>query len=135
MVSQQQSAARVGRAAEYLFMAWLLLRHENVWVSKMPDASSVDLLLQRNGKKRVLRLQIKMTYTSKIGKRLVNLAKSDGSKYTPDEIDFLVAIDTEHAVFWILPVSLASKFGRITLDGRYSGYAYDWHDKHAVLGA
>lgn len=130
--SQQQSAARLGRAGELLVGAWFLLRHD-VWVSIMPDASSVDMLVQRRTSDRILRMQIKATYARK-GRTMVNLAKTNGDKYTAEEIDYVVAVDVEQRVFWVLPVSLAGKFTRLTLDERYVGYRYGWFDRHVIIG-
>ena len=131
--SQQQGAARLGRAAECLVASWLLLRHD-VWVSIMPDASSVDMLVTRRAMpERILRLQVKATY-DRGGRKLVNLSKTSGLKYTAEEVDFIVAVDVEARIFWVLPVALTSKFTRLTLGERFSGYAYDWHDRHAVIG-
>lgn len=130
--SQQQNAARIGRSAEKLVAAWLLLRHD-VWVSEMADASSLDMLVQKgNDAQRLVRLQIKATFLRK-GKTAVDLRKSSGAKYTVAEVDFVVAVDLERAVFWVLPIALAGKFTGIQLDKRYSGYAYDWYDQHPVF--
>lgn len=136
--SQQKSAARVGRAAELLFASWVLYRH-NTWVSIMPDASSVDMLVLRQHKPdqdrpREIAVQIKTVYQRR-GKTVVNLRKSDGSRYTDKEVDFVAAVDMERAIFWLLPIALACKYTGLQLDKRFSGYAYDWFDSHPVLGS
>jgi len=132
--SQQSAAARIGRAAECLVAAWFLLRHP-VWVSIMPDASSIDMLvMQQADNTRTIRVQVKAAYISKRSNKLVvNLTKSDGSKYTSADVDFVLAVDVERQMFWVLPIVLASKFGRVNLNNRFSGYQHDWFDSNPLF--
>jgi hypothetical protein len=123
--TQQQNAPRIGRAAEFLALAWLLRNHD-VWATQMPDSSSVDLLVQLTVNTReAIRIQVKSTFQID-GHRTVNLKKTDGSRYTRDDVDYVIAVDQEHLLFWVLPVHLTSQVGRLRLGGKYSGYAHDW---------
>lgn len=141
LTKQQHDATRRGRSAEYLAAAWLLRNHD-VWVSVMPDAASTDLMiqLQSNPRKR-LSVQVKRVFdralTLKSGRRTsyrtVNLSRSDGSKYTPELADYVLAVDEDNLMFWLLPVR-AGMPGRIRLTKTYSGYAFGWSDAAPALG-
>jgi len=134
MASQQQSAGRIGRVAEHIVAAWILRNHD-AWVSIMPDAASVDLLVQvRANPMRVLRVQVKAVYTTAAGFRTVNLTKSDGSRYTESDIDFIVACDPDTLTNWVFPVSFARRFGRLRLRKLWSGYAYGWSEESPMFG-
>ena len=101
----------------------------------MPDASSIDMLvMQQADNTRTIRVQVKAAYISKRSNKLVvNLTKSDGSKYTSADVDFVLAVDVERQMFWVLPIVLASKFGRVNLNNRFSGYQHDWFDSNPLF--
>jgi hypothetical protein len=132
-LSQQQMAARMGRAAEYAAMAWLL-RNNDVWVSDMPDAASTDLMVvPRRNPRRRLSVQVKMAYRKRGTKKLcVNLSKADGGRYNADEVDFVLAVDMAALHFWVLPVGMLAGQSRIVLGDKYVGCGYTW-DQAVIL--
>jgi hypothetical protein len=130
--SQQQNAARIGRSSEHLVIAWLL-RNTDTWVTQMPDSSGIDLLVQRTvNTARTYRLQVKTVFFAG-GYRAVNLCRTDGSKYTERELDWIVAVDLDSQTFWMLPTHLTQKFGRLRLTAKYSGYAHRWDDAPGIF--
>jgi len=134
---QQELAPRLGRAAEHVVAAWLL-RNNDVWVSAMPDAASVDLVVvPRARPDKRYSIQVKMVFDakSKAGQhRTVNVSKASGIRYNPSEVDFLVAVDIESLTFWMIPVRALKNLGRVRLGKKYSGYALGWHDTCPVFG-
>ncbi len=125
--SQQRRAARMGRAAQYAAMAWLL-RNNDVWVSDLPDASPIDLVVvPRANPRRRLSVQVKMAYRKAGAKRLtVNLTRADGSRYDGSEVDLVVAVDLSGMNFWVLPVGLLNGQGRIVLGDKYVPCGFTW---------
>ncbi len=132
-LTQQQIAPRLGRAAEHLALAWILRNHD-VWATQMADASGIDLLVQRTvDTSRTLRIQVKAVFKI-AGRRVVNLKKTNGSRYTPKDVDWVLAVDLESRTFWLLPTHLTSDLGRLSLGRKYSGYAHGWDDAAVEFG-
>ena len=132
-LTQQQSAPRIGRAAEFAVMAWLLRNHD-VWATQMADASGVDLLVQLTvDTSRTIRVQVKTVFQIE-GKRVVNLKKTNGSRYQAKDVDYVVAVDLAALVFWVLPTRLTQGVGRLRLGAKYIGYAHEWESAATEFG-
>jgi len=132
--SQQHRAARTGRAAEMYAAAWLLRNHD-VWVAFMPDAASSDMIVTRAFDDRKFVIQVKAAYPlAKGGHRTVNLTRTNGTRYAERSLDWVLAVDLTSRMIWLLPSHLTSKFKRLRLTEKYSGYAFDWNDKAPVFG-
>lgn len=131
---QQQLAPRLGRSAEHLAAAWLL-RNNDVWVCNMPDAASVDMVVvPRDRPSKRYSVQVKAVFDAGGTHRTVNVAKSSGVRYDRDEVDFVLAVDLEAVMFWLIPVSALGTAGRVRLGKKYSGYLLGWHDPCPVFG-
>lgn len=130
---QQHTAARTGRAAEFLALAWILRNHD-VWATQMPDSSGIDLLIQLTvNTRRTIRIQVKSVFYID-GRRVVNLKKTNGSTYSPEDVDYVLAVDMDSHIFWLFPSQLTARFGRISLGKKYSGYALGWNDSSLMFG-
>lgn len=126
-MSQQQRAPRVGRAAACLAMAWLLKNHD-VWVSELPDASSIDaVVIPRLRPEKRFTVQFKAAFRRKGERKLcVNVSTSDGRRYAAREVDAVIAVDLKSLTFWVLPVPALQGQGRIVLGEKWLTCAYSW---------
>jgi len=122
--TQQQNAGRVGRVAEHLAAAWLL-RHNNVYVSIMPDPSDCDLVvLFPDGD--IASIQVKAAYWSSRNCMMANCASSRGQLYR--NVEYLLIVDMASGPgdhFYLIPTTVVRERSHLRL-ARYQRYRCFW---------
>jgi hypothetical protein len=118
-----------GKLAEMHFCMWLVQKGFDVFQPLDPN-SPADVVWRSGPGSAWRSAQIKKVYR-KYGKPTVNLTRSDGAPYRPQEVDYMACVDYEHDTLWIMRIDAPHptdpgrklyEFGRITLNADWDAY-------------
>lgn len=101
MVEVKSTSSARGKVAELLFLQVAL---EQGWDVALPvsEDAAYDVLVDEVGDGKFARVQVKRTW-EKNGALVVNLVRSDGSRYRRTDCDYLAAVDPYTQRVWYLP--------------------------------
>lgn len=101
MLETKSTSAARGKVAELLFLQVAL---EQGWDVALPvsEDAAYDALVDESGNGKFARVQVKRTW-EKNGALVVNLVRSDGSRYRSTDADYLAAVDVYTRRVWFLP--------------------------------
>ena len=120
------TSSKRGKAAELLAQAWLLEQGMEVF-DTVNDASSCDLCFRDPRVPLILpeTVQVKRVY-KKDGSLTINLTKSKDKKYGPLDATWILGVEVECLLFWLIPLIKVYEKTRVVLGDSLEKYLYDW---------